>query len=79
MEWKERKYRAYVFMHISEGDVIKVPKDLYNDDRTRTFTERKVLKFYDHYVLTVDEYGKSETFQYYDVYCFINGRKGNEE
>ena len=62
--------RRWVQMHIAIGEQFKAPHDAYNYQAVRDpagDTIRTVVEFYPHYVLTVDEFGKHETYQYYDM------------
>ena len=68
---------AYIQDHIKIGDRFKAPHDLYNVDRVYLddMTDKIVIGFYDHYVLTVDDFGKHETFQYFDMYVLLRGQR----
>ena len=68
---------AYIQDHLKIGDRFKAPHDLYNVDRVYLddMTDKIVIGFYDHYVLTVDDFGKHETFQYFDMYVLLRGQR----
>lgn len=70
---------TYVQDHLKIGDRFKAPHGLYNVDRVflNDMTYRTVVDFYDHYALTVDDFGKCETFQYFDLYELLR-RQGND-
>ena len=53
------------------GSRFKATHDAYNYQPNRGPHEeswREVVAYYEHYILTVDEYGRRETYQYYDLY-----------
>ena len=68
---KPLEIRAYVIGHLDIGSRFKATHDAYNYQPNRGPQEeswREVVAYYDHYILTVDEYGRRETYQYYDLY-----------
>ena len=68
---KPLEMRAYVIDHLDIGSRFMAPHDAYNYQPNReshASSWREVVAYYDHYILTVDEYGKRETYQYYDLY-----------
>ena len=71
--------REYVTDHVHIGGTIKMPKDLYNAERGRSsmLTSRIVDAFYEHFVLTHDEYERHETFGYFDVYTYLRGEESD--
>lgn len=40
-------------------------------------TSRIVDAFYEHFVLTHDEYERHETFGYFDVYTYLRGEESD--
>ena len=67
---KVDEVRTWVQMHIAIGEQFKAPHDAYNYQAVRDpagDTIRTVVEFYPHYVLAVDDFGKTETYQYYDM------------
>ena len=67
---KFTEVRRWVQSRIQPGERFKAPHDAYNYQSVRDpagDTDRMVVAFYAHYVLTVDDFGKNETYQYYDM------------
>lgn len=63
--------RLWVMTHINVGGTFKAPHDAYNYQPKQEVvadSEREVVGFYENFVLTKDEFGKSETYQYYDLF-----------
>ena len=74
---KPLEIRAYVIDRLAIGSRFKATHDAYNYQSNRdphASSWRKVVAYYDHYILTVDEYGKRETYQYYDLYELLRRR-----
>ena len=68
---KPLEIRAYVIDRLDIGSRFMAPHDAYNYQSNRdpqADSWREAVAYYEHYILTVDEYGKRETYQYYDVY-----------
>ena len=65
--WKPDKIKAWVMSHIAIGERFKAPIDSYSSVRVFGYSDRMVVGFYQHYVLTVDDYDHTETYQYYDM------------
>ena len=83
-------YRQYIFHLLNEGDSFMAPADLYHyvmpekgyeGIRYKANSKRTVEKFYRYFVLTRDEYGKTETYQYYDLYEILrrNVKEANHD
>lgn len=73
---KIKEVKKYVMENLQVGGKLAAPHDAYNMDneRTKIYTERTVLEFYPNVILTVDDYGKMETYQYFDVFKLIKGK-----
>ena len=76
---KETDWRDAVLDRLNEGDTFMAIKDTYNYispqkgvQREPITSKRTVKKFYPHYVLTEDEWGRPETYQYFDLYQILN-------
>lgn len=68
---KPLEIRAYVIDHLAIGSRFMAPHDAYNYQSNRdpqANSWREVVAYYPNCILAVDEYGKRETYQYYDVY-----------
>ena len=73
----EEWYKKNIFTALKEGDVFLAPHDLYTSKNhmKNHYSYRKVVKFYRHYVLTLDESGRTETYQYFDIWEILNEAK----
>ena len=83
----EETYKLYVFSRLSEGDSFKAPRDIYNyispqkgiNAAERLNSRRVVDRFYPHYVLTHDDQGRAETYQYFDLYQILRENEGGKK
>ena len=75
---KMDEIKAYVLDRIKVGDLVTMQRDVYNVDHARIgdLAEKEVIDFYTNYLLTVDDYGRRETYGWYDLYIALqNGMK----
>ena len=76
---KPLEMRAYVIDHLDIGSRFRATHDAYNYQPNRgpqANSWREVVAYYPHCILAVDEYGKQETYQYYDVYELLRRQGG---
>lgn len=70
---KESDIVDYVKHFAPIGSTVMCWKDVYNSDKRTEKAPRKIIGFYPHYVLTMDEIGRRECWGWFDMYCFVKG------
>lgn len=73
------KLKKWVKSRPRVGTRFMVPADLYNYDvNAEAMAPRIVVEFYENYVLTVDEYGRSVTFIWFALYEILHEQEKKE-
>ncbi len=77
VDMKIEEVKQYVIDNLQVGGKLAAPYDAYNmdNDRMKIFTERTVVGIYPNFILTVDDFGKRETFQYVEAFELMNRRE----
>ena len=77
IDMKIEEVKKYVVDNLSVGGKLLAPQDAYNmdNDRTKVFSERTVIGIYPNFILTEDDFGKKETYQYFEVFELMKRRK----
>lgn len=77
--YRMSKLKKWVKSRLKVGNRFMAPADLYNYDvNTEAMAPRIVVEFYENYVLTVDEYGRSETFMWFALYEILHEQEKKE-
>lgn len=71
---KTNEIKKYVQERVKIGDLIATPRDSYNYDKAPLddTSEKEVVEFYSHYVVTVNDFGQHETFTWFDLYTMLH-------
>ncbi len=76
-----KEVNQYVVDNLCMGAKLSAPRDAYNtdSDRRKVFSRRTVVGFYPYFILTVDDFGKRETYQYIEAFELMRkgGKKNN--
>ena len=74
-------YKGYVIKNLKIGEYIIARSDTYTSDQDRgNKAAKKVVGMYANFVRTLDDYGRPETFDYFEVYNILrSGGKLSEE
>ena len=71
-EMGEKELRIYVQSKLKAGNMIMMKHDVYNTDHPGSKkSERLILGFYEHHALTMDEYGRHETYGYHELFNML--------
>lgn len=73
-EYDEQHYINYVLKKTKIGSIIKAPADLYlRDHDNGEKTDRLIIAYYPHYVVTKNPLGLCESYTYYDMWKILKG------
>ena len=80
-EHSRKDYKDYVLENLKVGEWIIARSDTYTSDQDRgNKAAKKVVGMYANFLRTLDDYGRPETFDYFEVYNILrSGGKLSEE